>query len=133
MKLILSLRHNSGGKTIFRGAKCPLCPLLESVCGCGCVCACVCICPCMSVYVCAFCVLYHFLLWFGCQGTGPASQPVSGPTNLENPTHPILPKRVTYYQASFDRTTTVSQVSIEGKILQCSNHFNAMFYSHTVV
>ena len=32
MKLILSLsqlRHNSGGKTIFRGAKCPLCPLLE--------------------------------------------------------------------------------------------------------
>ena len=32
MKLILSLSHlwyNSGGKITFRGAKCPLCPLLE--------------------------------------------------------------------------------------------------------
>lgn len=94
---------------------------------------CVCVCPCMSVYVCAFCFLCHFLLCFGCQGTGPASQPVSGPTNLENPTHPILPKRVTYYQASFDRTTTVSQVSIGWRILWCSNHFNAIFYSQTVV
>ena len=55
-------------------------------------------------------------LWLTFQGTGPSGQPVSGPTNLDNPTHPILPKRVMYYQASFDKTTTVSQVGNGGKI-----------------
>ena len=90
------------------------------VCVCGvrvraCVCVCVCVCLCV--------ILYHFFFLFTIQGTGPTGQPASGPTNLDNPTHPILPKRVMYYQASFDRTTTVSQVKNGGKSCYIPTNF----------
>ena len=103
--------------------------LMLSVCTCtrACMCVHVCVCVCVHacvrvcVYLCDFVPFFFFL--FAVQGTGPTGQPASGPTNLDNPTHPILPKRVMYYQASFDRTTTVSQVKNEGKSCYIPTNF----------
>ena len=51
-----------------------------------------------------------FLICSGYQGTSPS---VGGTPSLDNPTHPIVPKRVAYYQASFDKTTNVNQVKMK--------------------
>ncbi|XP_065891186.1 ubiquitin carboxyl-terminal hydrolase 32-like isoform X2 [Dysidea avara] len=46
-------------------------------------------------------------LFYSFIGTSPS---VGGTPSLDNPTHPIVPKRVAYYQASFDKTTNVNQM-----------------------